>query len=68
MGWESCRKIASKREPALAAAKLQLDENSIAGAKAQYFYSVSSARLKSCPVTKPSRTSYFCKLMNSCLQ
>jgi hypothetical protein len=26
-----------KNEPALAAAKLQLDENSIAGAKAQYF-------------------------------
>jgi hypothetical protein len=53
-----------KYEPALAAAKLQLDENSIAGAKAPYFYSVSSARLKSCPVTKPFRTRVFRNFQN----
>jgi hypothetical protein len=34
MGWESCRQNRFKNEPALAAAKLELDENSIAGAKA----------------------------------
>jgi hypothetical protein len=59
------QKLLKKNESALAAAKVQWLKVNTAGAKAPHFSAVTSARLKSCPVTKPFPNNVFRKLIGA---